>query len=135
MVLLSSRLGMRSSMFCLALVPMAALGAPIAGESGSSVTLCERLLGEAKQITERNVRSERVGLWERLRRLREVCSAPEVDALSRAKATLIYQILPEYSELGPRVAMLENLEAELETLAAQTTELLEVVDLKVGALS
>ena len=134
MVILSKRLRLRSLMFCLAILSISTPGAPILGASGSSVTKCERLLGEAKRITERYVRSEQEGLWERLRSLREACNAPEVNAKFRAKAALIYRILPEYSEMLPRAAMLESIEEELETLSAPTAELLEIVELKAGSL-
>lgn len=133
--MVTNRLQLRFSLLSAALLSLACVESPISGASESNVTHCERLFNEAKRITGRNVRSERVGLWERLRDLREACSAPEVDPPLRARAALIYQVLPEYSELLPRVAMLGGIEAELESLPAPSAELIEVVELKAGSFA
>jgi hypothetical protein len=134
MDMLNKRRGFQISRVTLLLAWFATLGVAGAATSAPRGTQCERQLVEAKRIAERNVRSERVGLWERLRDLRESCDSPEVHATLRAQAALVYQILPEYSESGPRVAMLEGIESELETLPTSTEELLEIVDLKAGSL-
>jgi hypothetical protein len=134
MATFNKRVGLRLLVVCSAAFLMPATGRIAFAASPSGAVRCERLLAEAKRITERNVRSERVGLWERLRSVREACADPDVPATVRARAALVYRILPEYSELLPRVALLESIEAELELLPAPTPELIEIVELKAGAL-
>lgn len=133
MATLSNALATRPLVFSLALLSMATTTASVPAAYGSGPRECEVLLAEAKRITERNVRSERVGLWERLRTVREACSGPEVPATLRARAAMVYRILPEYSEEFPRVAMLQSIEEELEMLPAPTPELIEIVELQAGA--
>lgn len=133
MTRLRNALATRPRRLRLALVSMATMATSVLAACASGGKECEGMLAEAKRIAERNVRSERVGLWERLRAVREVCSGPEVPATVRARAAVVYRILPEYSEARPRVAMLESLEEELERLPAPTPELIEIVELKAGA--
>lgn len=133
MAMLSNVLATRPLVLSLALFSMTTMASSVPAASGSGARGCEVLLAEAKRITERNVRSERVELWERLRAVREACSVPEVPATVRARAAMVYKILPEYSEELPRVAMLESIEEELEMLPAPTPELIEIVELKAGA--
>lgn len=115
------------------LVMSASSGAMPPGPSTSA--RCETVLAIATRSASTIDRDERAGLWDKLRAAREACEGSDIDPRLAARAALVYEILPEYSELKPRVELFESVERSLRALPEVSEELVEILEIKAGTLS
>lgn len=107
---------------------------PLAGEASGPEPGCAGLIHDCRGLAQKKFAQDRVGLWDCLRKLRQVCEDPNVSPDLAAAAVNLYFMLPEFRDWDDRVEVLYRLETRLRESGSPTPALIEVLDSLAAAL-